>query len=579
MRAEVLFVVGTLLTWAGWFCVAKITYLAIRLAFGRESGLEERKKQEIVRLAAVGALCLMIAAFLPMDLGREAKNGWNVPLMWFLMPFQMVGALVCAVMVAVRGVQATTAITPGERGRRLLAVALWLVVGGVFFYWFKRSDGEVQVFRGAIALSPGKLMAVVLLAIVAVGVMVWSERLVRTRGLVKKAVVHVVLLAGCVVFGVPFAWLLVTSFKEEQDISTAKGMVWVPRVQKTVPFRDPERPLFVTKYRGRTVRGTIAEDLSTKTVLLEVDRPYNVRGRRFEAMRESLTEIDRDGKVVSFTHEGQDVEGYVVREVDNGAVVVHVQRPAAMQAQEIEIPLGETTPVREIGPRLQNYPEMLEWLPWDTVFGLKYLQNTLVLVVMSVIGSVLSACVVGYGFSRLRFPGRGALFAMMLATMMLPGAVTMLPTFLIFRSLGWIDTLYPLWVPTFFGAAFNVFLLRQFFKTVPMELEDAAKIDGCGYLRTLFQVMVPQIKPVLACIAIWTFMGAWNNFMGPLIYVSTPEKMPIAYALQMFQGERGGEFALMMSFATLATIPTVLLFFFAQRYFIEGVQLSGLGGK
>jgi multiple sugar transport system permease protein len=196
-----------------------------------------------------------------------------------------------------------------------------------------------------------------------------------------------------------------------------------------------------------------------------------------------------------------------------------------------------------------------------------------------VVGSVLSACVVGYGFSRLRFPGRGFLFALMLSTMMLPAAVTMLPTFLIFRSLGWIDTLYPLWVPAFFGAAFNVFLLRQFFRTVPMELEDAAKIDGCGYLRTLFQVMVPQITPVLACIAIWTFMGQWNNFMGPLIYVSTPEKMPVAYALQMFQGERGGEFALMMSFATLATLPTLVLFFFAQRYFIEGVQLSGLGGK
>ena len=134
-------------------------------------------------------------------------------------------------------------------------------------------------------------------------------------------------------------------------------------------------------------------------------------------------------------------------------------------------------------------------------------------------------------------------------------------------------------MPTFFAGAFNVFLLRQFFKTIPMELEDAAKIDGCSYFRTLFQVMMPQIKPVLAAISIWTFMGAWNNFMGPLIYVSTPQNMPIAYALQMFQGERGNEFALMMAFATLATIPTVLLFFFAQRYFIEGVQLSGLGGR
>lgn len=579
MSAELLFVIGTAFLWTGWVCVGRLAYVAIRLAFGRERGLEDQKRRQIVRLAAIGAFCLLVALFVPMSTGRDVGAGWSFPLVWFLMPFTLVGAVACAVVAVVRTVQGVSAVGRQESREKLLAAAVWILVAAGFFAWFRSGDGELQVFRGAVTFTPTKLVTVVLIAIVAVGVMVWSERLMRTRGLVKKAVVHLVLVAGCVAFGVPFAWLLVTSLKEEQDISTAQGMVWVPRVQLTVPFRDPERPLFVTKFRGRTVRGTIAEDLSTKTVLLEVDRPYNIRGRRFEALRESLTEIDRDGKVVTFDHEGQNVQGYVFREVDNGAVVVHVQTPPSFEGQEIEIPLGDTTPVRKVGPRLQNYPEMLEWLPWDTVFGLKYLQNTLVLVVMSVIGSVLSACVVGYGFSRLRFPGRGALFGMMLATMMLPAAVTMLPTFLIFRSLGWIDTLYPLWVPTFFGSAFNVFLLRQFFKTVPMELEDAAKIDGCGYLRTLFQVMVPQIQPVLACIAIWTFMGQWNNFMGPLIYVSTPEKMPIAYALQMFQGERGGEFALMMSFATLATIPTVLLFFFAQRYFIEGVQLSGLGGK
>jgi multiple sugar transport system permease protein len=163
--------------------------------------------------------------------------------------------------------------------------------------------------------------------------------------------------------------------------------------------------------------------------------------------------------------------------------------------------------------------------------------------------------------------------------MMLPGAVTLLPTFLIFRQLGWIDTLYPLWVPTFFAGAFNVFLLRQFFMSIPMELEDAAKIDGCSFLRTFWQVMVPQVKPALAVIAIWTFMGAWNNFMGPLIYVNSPENMPIAYAVQLFQGQRGGEQHLMMAFATMAMLPVLVLFFFAQKYFIEGVTLSGFGGR
>jgi len=162
---------------------------------------------------------------------------------------------------------------------------------------------------------------------------------------------------------------------------------------------------------------------------------------------------------------------------------------------------------------------------------------------------------------------------------MLPGAVTLMPQFLLYRSLGWIDTLLPLWVPTFFAGAFNVFLLRQFFSQIPAELEDAGKIDGASVLRTFWTIMLPQIKPALAVVAIWTFMGAWNNFMGPLLYINTPENMPLSYALQLFQSERGGEPGLMMAFATLTILPVLALFFFAQRYFIEGVTLSGLGGR
>ena len=163
--------------------------------------------------------------------------------------------------------------------------------------------------------------------------------------------------------------------------------------------------------------------------------------------------------------------------------------------------------------------------------------------------------------------------------MMLPAAVTLLPTFLIFKYMGWIDTLYPLWVPAFFAGAFNVFLLRQFFMTVPKELEDASKIDGCSYFGTFWRVMMPQIKPALAVIAIWTFMGVWNNFMGPLVYINSPEHMPVAYAVQLYQGQRGGEPGLLMAFATMAMLPVLALFFFAQKYFIEGVTLSGLGGR
>ena len=163
--------------------------------------------------------------------------------------------------------------------------------------------------------------------------------------------------------------------------------------------------------------------------------------------------------------------------------------------------------------------------------------------------------------------------------MMLPATITLLPQFLLFRWFGWIDTLVAALVPAFFASAFNVFLLRQFFSQVPSELEDAGKIDGAGVLGTFWRIMLPQIKPALAVVAIWTFMGAWNDFMGPLLYVNTPENMPLSYALQLFQSERGGEPGLMMAFATLTVLPVVALFFFAQRYFIDGVTLSGLGGR
>jgi multiple sugar transport system permease protein len=169
---------------------------------------------------------------------------------------------------------------------------------------------------------------------------------------------------------------------------------------------------------------------------------------------------------------------------------------------------------------------------------------------------------------------------LLMSTMMLPGAVTMLPKVLIFRSLGWVDTLNPLWVPSFFTSAFNVFLLRQFFFSIPTELEDAAKIDGCSYVRTLTSVMLPQIKPALIAISVFTAKDAWNNFLDPLIYISSPQKMPISYALSLYTNTNQlFEPGLVLAATTMSILPVVMLFFVAQRYFVEGISLSGLGGK
>lgn len=227
----------------------------------------------------------------------------------------------------------------------------------------------------------------------------------------------------------------------------------------------------------------------------------------------------------------------------------------------------------------RNYPDALRFLPPDSDYGLLNLVNTLIIAVMSVVGTVLSSSLVAYGFARLRWPGRDWLFGLLLATMMLPDAVTMMPRFLIFRQLHWIDTLLPLWVPSFFASAFNVFLLRQFFMGIPQELEDAAKIDGCGPLMTWWRVMLPLVKPALAAVTIMTFLGAWKDFLGPLIYISSPEKMPLSYVLQLYNSAHGGEPGLLMAATTLVVLPVIVLFFFTQRYFIEGVSFTGLGGR
>jgi ABC-type glycerol-3-phosphate transport system permease component len=227
----------------------------------------------------------------------------------------------------------------------------------------------------------------------------------------------------------------------------------------------------------------------------------------------------------------------------------------------------------------KNYPDALAFLPKISLDGLVNVRNTLIIAIMSVIGTVLSSSLVAYGFARLRWPGKDWVFGLVLATMMLPDAVTMMPRFLIFRELHWIDTLFPLWVPSFFASAFNVFLLRQFFLGIPKELEDAAKIDGCGYFGTWWRIMIPMVKTPIAAVTIMSFLASWKDFLGPLIYISSPEKMPLSYVLQLYNSSHGGEPQYLMAVTTLVILPVVVLFFFTQRYFVEGVSLSGLGGR
>ena len=205
-----------------------------------------------------------------------------------------------------------------------------------------------------------------------------------------------------------------------------------------------------------------------------------------------------------------------------------------------------------------------------------WIRNTFYVTTLNVVLAVASCSFVAYGFSRIRWRGRDAIFMMVLATMMLPGQVTMIPAFLIFNKLGWYNTLKPLWVNAMFGNAFSIFLLRQFMMTIPADLEDAAKIDGCGHFRIYSTIILPLIKPALAVVAVQTFQGAWNNFLGPFIYINSKDKMTIALGLQWFKSEHAGMYGEMMATSLVMTLPMIIIFFFCQRYMIQGISLTGI---
>jgi multiple sugar transport system permease protein len=204
----------------------------------------------------------------------------------------------------------------------------------------------------------------------------------------------------------------------------------------------------------------------------------------------------------------------------------------------------------------------------------------LLVALLGVVGTVSSSALVAYGLSRIEWRGRNLLFNVTLATMMVPFPVLMIPLYGVFRSLGWIGTLLPLWVPAFCGGAFNIFLLRQFFLTIPSELSDAARIDGCSEFGIFWRVILPLARPALSVVALFHFLYAWNDFLGPLIYLSEPRTFTMALGLAQYQSQHGGsEWQLLMAASALLIAPVLLLFFLAQKTFIQGISTTGMGGR
>lgn len=230
--------------------------------------------------------------------------------------------------------------------------------------------------------------------------------------------------------------------------------------------------------------------------------------------------------------------------------------------------------------RWANYIEGWQVQPFNL-----YLFNTVVrYAIPYVFGVLLSNTLVAYSFGRLRWPGRDILFSLCLMTMMIPGQVTMVPMFIIFKWLGWVNSYKPLIVPSFFASAYWIFMLRQFFRTIPEELSDAARIDGADEFQTLWYIILPLVKPAIAVVGLFSFMDAWNNYLGPLIYINQSDLFPLSLGLAALGsalnqvGIKGLAYPYLMAVSTLVTLPIILIFFFAQRTFIEGIALTGLKG-
>jgi len=222
---------------------------------------------------------------------------------------------------------------------------------------------------------------------------------------------------------------------------------------------------------------------------------------------------------------------------------------------------------------IKNYQDVFRYAPVS-----RWLINSLIISVLAVVTVTLSSSLIAYGFARLRFRGRNQLFALVICTYMLPGAATMVPTFLIWNKLGAVNTFFPLWASNIFGSAFYIFMLRQFLFTIPQDFVDAARVDGAGYFRIYWNIMLPLITPALAAVAVFEFQAKWNDFMTPLIYLNDPSKYTMSLGLASFKTDFEMQWALWMAASVIFTIPMVVLFFIAQRFFIEGSVSSGVKG-
>ena len=332
-----------------------------------------------------------------------------------------------------------------------------------------------------------------------------------------KLAIRAFLVMGSLIFMAPFAWMVSTSLKTEDSVFRFPPE-WIPRVDVTGAFGKP-----IVSFNGQ--RG------------IETSRT--------------------------------DEYAYVVAD----SALPGVGGEEGLNGAAQRVPLGAAVRERAIDAQWRNYVRALGSFPFH-----RYLMNTVFISGLVVLGTILSCSLPAYAFSRLQWRGRDGMFLFVLATLRIPPSVLLLPQFILFRELGWIGTFAPLIVPHFFGNAFDIFLFRQFFMTIPREVSDAGRVDGASEPRMLFQLILPLSKPVIATVGLMTFMYCWLDFLGPLVYISDERMYTLALGLQQFLGRRASDWSGLMAAATTTVAPVIVLFLLVQRLFVQGIALTGMKG-
>jgi multiple sugar transport system permease protein len=404
---------------------------------------------------------------------------------------------------------------------------------------------------------------------------------VGTSNPVKSGALHVILLAIGATFLLPFVWMMTTSLKP-QDQTMMMPPTWIPRATLTT-INGKQQIVVKDKQLG-------------ENHVIAVPQAGREKGKRKLL---PAKEIDADGMaLIKYVKAGREVyeenkvKVDILKKCPAGFWQVTEWTPGFSEEREknqtelawdcIAAEDLNTVPHAFWSNYAATLDRMRERGPeqtWSSSGFFRYLFNTLWVCCLSVIGAVVACTLVAYSFAFLDFPGRNILFAVTLAVMMVPFPATMVPLFDVFRSLGWVGTFKPLWAPAWFGGAFFIFLLRQFFLGLPKDLLDAARIDGCTELEILWHVIIPLARPALAMVALFQFLGSWKDFMGPMLYLTDKSQFTLSLGLQSFQSQQGGTpWHLAMAASMMFSLPLIILFLIARKTFMRGIAMTGIKG-